>query len=152
MGGRLYFHDPDSGVTALGQAGAGLGYAGIRKSVALKFDLLNDVCEGLDSVGLLVDGTVSTRSSIDLRKTGINLHSGHGFKAHVTYDGERFTVSLTDTVTMASWSHAFPVYIPTIVGRDTAYVGFTGGTGALTASQGIISWDFASANSMPSTR
>lgn len=82
--------------------------------------------------------------SVDLTKTGIDLSSGHSIKAHVTYNGTTLNLTLTDTVTQAAWSHAFTVDIPAIVGGNTAYVGFTGGSGGLTANQEISSWAFTS--------
>src|SRR5690242_971137 len=39
-----------------GAAGAGLGYAGIADSVAVKFDLVNNAGEGTDSVGVFTGG------------------------------------------------------------------------------------------------
>jgi len=53
-------------------------------------------------------------------------------------------MTLTDTVTNASVTEAFPVNIPTMVGGNTAYVGFTGGTGASTATQNVLSWTYTS--------
>ena len=35
-----------------------------------------------------------------------------------------------------------PINIPQIVGGNTAYVGFTGGTGGLSASQKILTWTY----------
>ena len=49
--------------------------------------------------------------------------------ANITYDGEALTLTITDLVTQASWSHPFAIDIPSIVGGNTAYVGFTAGTG-----------------------
>jgi hypothetical protein len=45
---------------------------------------------------------------------------------------------------MASWSHTFFLENPlqTIIGSDTAYSGFTGGTGPGTSTQTIQSWTY----------
>ena len=128
--------------TALGGAGSGLGYANIPRSVAIKFDLYNNAGEGPDSTGLYIDGARPTVPAIDLSGTGIDLHSGDTFKAHMTYDGVNLTMTLTDTVTLATWSHSWPIDIPGTVGGDTAYVGFTGATGAGTSTQEILTWTF----------
>jgi hypothetical protein len=128
--------------TALGGPGDGLGYSGISKSVAIKFDLYNNAGEGADSTGIFTNGAIPTVPAIDLTSTGINLHSGDMMHAHLSYDGNALTLTLTDLVTNATWTQPFAVDIPTIVGGNTAYVGFTAGTGELTAVQQILNWTF----------
>lgn len=132
------------GPTALGALGGDLGYAGIGSSVAVKFDLYNNNGEGVDSTGLYTGGAHPQNiGSIDLTPTGIDLHSGHVFAADLEYDGATLTVKLTDTTTNATATETYPVSIPTQVGGNTAYVGFTGGTGGLTAVQDIINWMYS---------
>ena len=67
--------------------------------------------------------------AIDLTSSGINLHSGDKMDAHIAYDGTTLTLTITDLVTMATFSHPFTINIPAAVGANTAYIGFTGGTG-----------------------
>jgi hypothetical protein len=62
--------------------------------------------------------------------------------AHMVYNGTNLTMTLTDTVTNASVTEVFPVNIPSLVGSSTAYVGFTGGTGAMSATQNVLSWTY----------
>jgi len=62
-----------------------------------------------------------------LTSSGINLHSGDTFEAHITYDGTNLALTITDTSTLATWSHTWAINIPATVGGTTAYVGFTGG-------------------------
>ena len=132
-----------SGPTALGTVGGGLGYGGIPTSVAVKFDLYNNAGEGPDSTGLYTNGAVPTVPAINLSSTGINLHSGDIFNAQLTYNGATLTVVITDTVTNASATQTYTVNIPAIVGGPTAYVGFTGGTGGITAVQDILNWTYS---------
>ncbi len=132
----------NAGPTALGHTGDSLGYAGIPESVAIKFDLFNNAGEGIDSTGIFTDGALPTVPSIDLTGTGINLHSGDMMHAHLSYDGNALTLTLTDLVTNATWTQPFAIDIPTIVGGNTAYVGFTAGTGGKTAVQQILNWTF----------
>jgi hypothetical protein len=135
---------------AVGPAGGGLGYGpdtpggagGIPNSVAVKFDLFNDQGEGVDSTGLYQDGQSPTIPAIDMSGSGINLHSGDVFQVHMTYDGTNLTVTITDTITNALFSQVYAVNIPQIVGASTAFVGFTAGTGGLTAIQEILTWKF----------
>ena len=131
--------------TALGTAGGGLGYAGMGKSVAVKFDLYNNNGEGINSTGLYVNGAAPTIPFVDLTNTGIDLHSGNPFNVHMTYDGTTLVMTITDgTDSTKTFSTSFTVNIPSIVGSPTAYVGFTGATGGLTAIQDILTWTYVS--------
>jgi hypothetical protein len=110
--------------------------------VAVKFDLFNAGGEGPDSTGLYTDGAVPTVPAIDLSSTGINLHSGDTMAVQMVYNGTTLTMTMTDTVTKASYTTGFTINIPSTVGSNTAYIGFTGGTGGLTATQAILTWTY----------
>jgi hypothetical protein len=152
-GDGMTFTIQNVGPTALGLSGGGLGYGpplpggtgGISKSAAIKFDLFNNDGEGGNSTGLYTNGESpsTVADSIDLTPSGINLLSGSTINAHVVYDGTNLTLTLTDT-SNDTFTHAWPVNLPTIVGGNTAYIGFTGGTGGNTSSQKVESWTFAS--------
>jgi Legume lectin domain/Chitobiase/beta-hexosaminidase C-terminal domain len=131
------------GSSAVGLFGSGLGYQGITKSVALKFDLFNNAGEGVDSIGIFTNGVAPTVPSTDLSSTGINLHSGDAMAVHLVYNGTTLTMTITDTVTKAAYTTSFTVNIPSVVGGNTAYVGFTAGTGAAIASQKILNWSYS---------
>ena len=146
----ITFTIQNNGPTALGGSGGQLGYGGIPNSVAIKFDLYNNAGEGPDSTGLYVNGAMPTVPAINLTATGINLHSGDYFNATLTYDGSNLTLTLTDAITLATWSHVFVINIPAIVGGNTAYVGFTGGTGGHTSSQKLTSWTYVPGPPLPS--
>jgi hypothetical protein len=147
------------GPTALGPPGGGLGYGsdtvgvggGLPRSMAIKFDLFSNAGEGIDSTGIFTDGRSPTirqpglgvgfpDTSIDLSSTGIDLHSGHPFRVNLGYDGTNLTETITDTVTHVSFTATYVVNIPGLVGSDVGYMGFTGGTGGLTAVQDVRSW------------
>jgi hypothetical protein len=130
------------GPTALGAVGGALGYKGIAKSVAVKFDLHSNAGEGIDSTGIFTNGASPTVPSIDLTGTGIDLHSGDMMHASLNYDGTALTLTITDLATNATWTQPFVVDIPSNVGGNTAYVGFTAGTGSTTAVQQILNWTF----------
>ncbi len=146
----MTFAIQNAGTTALGSAGGGLGYAsstcgstsGILTSVAVKFDLFQNCQEGNNSTGLYTNGASPTVPAITLGG-GVNLHSGDIFQVHMTYDGTKLTMTITDTVTNATFTTSWTINIPAIVGGNTAYVGFTGGTGGQTAKQEIISWTYS---------
>ncbi|HLZ07472.1 MAG TPA: chitobiase/beta-hexosaminidase C-terminal domain-containing protein, partial [Chloroflexota bacterium] len=131
-----------AGVWAIGGNGATLGYGGIASSVGVKFDLYSNAGEGSDSTGIYTAGAMPTLPSVDMTGSGVNLHSGDVMHAHLSYDGATLTVTITDTVTSANFTTSAAVNIPTIVGANTAYVGFTGGTGGLTAVQNVLNWTY----------
>ena len=141
----------NDGVSAIGIGGGGLGYQGIRKSVAIKFDLHNNAGEGADSTGLYIDGAPPTIPATNLISSGINLHSGDVMHAHLAYDGSTLTLTLTDTITGATVTESYAVNIPAILGGRTAYIGFTGGTGEYSAIQNILSWSYSSNNLTPNS-
>jgi hypothetical protein len=145
----LTFAIQGQGPAALGGVGGSLGYQRIADSVAVKFDLYNNDGEGIDSTGLYTGGAAPTVPSVDLSSTPINLRSGDVMRAHIVYDGTNLTMTLTDTVTGGSVTEVFPVNIPSLVGANTAYVGFTGGTGGETSTQNVLSWTYSAGASAP---
>ena len=64
------------------------------------------------------------------------------FSVTLTYDGTMLTETITDTATKAMFSRSYAVDIASLVGSNVAYVGFTGGTGDLTAIQDIQTWTY----------
>jgi hypothetical protein len=145
------------GPTALGPSGGGLGYGPdkptspdaspntpIGKSVALKFDLFSNAGEGANTTGMYENGASPTVPAIDLTASGINLHSGDTMTVTLTYDGTTLGLTITDGVAGKTFSTSWPVNIPSLVGGNTAYVGFTAGTGGSSSSQKIESWTFTS--------
>jgi hypothetical protein len=147
------------GAGALGGPGGGLGYGsdhvggplGLPRSLAIKFDIYNNSGEGINSTGIFTDGRSPTvrdpslgpgfpDNSVDLTGTGIDLHSGDPFQVDLSYDGTTLTETITDTVTNATFTTTYVVNIPALLGSDVGYLGFTGGTGGLTAVQDVLSW------------
>jgi len=135
---------------ALAGVGGALGYGpdkskgivGIPNSVAVKFDVYNNVGEGANSIGVYLNGATPTTPSTSLAGTGITLSSGNTISAHLSYDGTNLSISLKDPVTNGSYSGKFAVNIPNALHSTTGYVGFTAGTGGLSASQKILTWTF----------
>lgn len=143
----------NTGPQALGGLGGGLGYgsdpynglgAGIGQSVALKFDLFDNSGEGVNSIGVFTGGASPTLPSLDLTPTGLNLHSGDTFAVHLTYDGTTLGATITDVNNQAlTYTASFPINIPQAVGGNYAFMGFTAGTGGLSATQNILSLTFS---------
>ncbi len=141
-----------AGPGALGPVGGGLGYGpdtpgeapGIGESVAVKYDLYSNAGEGADSTGLYTNGASPTIPATDMTASGVDLHSGDTMSVHMIYDGVILTMTITDSSVNKSFTKTWPVNIPSLVGGNNAYVGFTGGTGGQTASQKIETWTFVS--------
>ncbi|MGB8324310.1 MAG: hypothetical protein WCE52_15230, partial [Candidatus Acidiferrum sp.] len=71
-----------------------------------------------------------------------NIHNPDIFNVQLTYNGTNLTMTITDTTTNATFTDTWPINIPSTVGGNTAYAGFTAGTGGATAIQEIIGWTF----------
>jgi len=143
QGNGFTFTLQNVGTTALGGDSAGLGYQNIGESVAVKFNFYNYEAEGNDSTGFYTDGEPPVLPSVDLTPSGIVLASGDSIHAHITYDGATLTLNLLDLVTNDKFSVTQAINIPQTVGATTAYVGFTGGTGGLSASQKLLTWTYS---------
>jgi hypothetical protein len=112
--------------------------------VAVKFDLYNNAGEGTNSTGLYTNGASPTVPATTLGGN-VNLHSGDVFNVHIKYDGTTLTMTITDATTPAdTFTTSWAVNIPGAVGGNTAYAGFTGGTGGATATQEILTWTLTS--------
>lgn len=141
-GDGITFAIQNAGPSALGTNTGGLGYAKINKSIAIKFDTSNQAGEGTDSTGLYTDGAKPTVPALDLTSSGIVLRSGDLMSVHATYDGTTLTMTLLDEVTNDTFTFSNAIDIPSLVGANTAYVGFTGSTGGLTSTQSILTWTY----------
>ena len=143
------------GANALGDGGSNLGYAPIPFSVALKFKTfaLGDPNMNGDpsssTVSLLTNGQDPTGSGLgltDLLQFGqdFDLGAGATFRADVTYSMQtgRLSLTLTNQNTNKTINLSFPANIPAYVGGNSAYVGFTGGTGLFVSDQRILSWQY----------
>lgn len=142
QGNGFTFTIQNVGPNALGGTSAGLGYQGIQKSVAVKFNFYNYQNEGSDSTGIYTNGQPPVLPTVDLTPSGIVLGSGDSIQAQVNYDGTTLTLNLLDLVTNKTFTMSQVINIPQIVGGNTAYVGFTGGTGGLSSSQKILTWTY----------
>jgi hypothetical protein len=143
QGNGFTFTIQNAGATALGGDSAGLGYQDILKSVAVKFNFYNYNGEGSDSTGIYTNGQAPGLPTVDISPSGIQLGSGDSIQATVSYTGLTLTLQLFDLVTNKTFTYSQAINIPQIVGANTAYVGFTGGTGGLSSSQKLISWTYS---------
>lgn len=142
QGNGFTFTIQNAGPTALGGSASGLGYGGILKSVAVKFNFYNFNGEGSNSTGFYTNGQAPVLPTVDISPSGIQLNSGDSIQATVSYTGLTLNLKLLDLITNKAFTYSQPMNIPSIVGSNTAYVGFTGGSGGLSSSQKLISWTY----------
>src|SRR6202030_4514670 len=140
----ITFTIQNAGLAALGGMGGNLGYAGIANSVAVKFDLYNNSGEGINSTGLYQNGALPMTPASDLTSSGINLHSGDKLAVHMTYNGATLAMTITDGATGAVYNTSWPINIPQVIGSNTAYLGFTSGTGGVQVTRMTHTTPFSS--------
>lgn len=133
------------GPTALGGGGGGCGYSGIATSVAVVFDIYPN---GDSYTGLFTNGAAPSAENSGTN-LNLNFHNGNIFRARFVYDGATLQVTITDTVSNASETQNYTINIPSTIGGNTAYVGFTAATGGLNANQDIRTWTFSTRPAAP---
>jgi len=154
------------GPRAIGSSGSGLGYmidrfapfaaemqSTILHSFAVKFGLRDENGAAVSRLALLVNGAqMANFVDVDLLQTRpgpIDLRSGNPITARLSYDGEILFVQLTDEKTKAATQNfrliAGDISAAINSVQGLAFVGFTGGTGGLSAEQEIVRWDFQTA-------
>jgi hypothetical protein len=117
-------------------------------SILVKFDLFDVQIDspGANLTGFYSGGTypqAPNNPQYDMSASGINMESGDLFTCTITYDGSSLTETLTDTMTKATYTKTYTgINIPSLVGGNTAYVGFGGSTGAGTVTQSLSSWTY----------
>jgi Legume lectin domain/Chitobiase/beta-hexosaminidase C-terminal domain len=143
------------GPTVVGAISQALGYGGMNannggtggtsygllNSVAIAFNQWSGPDPG-NSIGLYTKGATPTGSQVP---TGLNFSSGHPFTVTLSYSGTTLSLSMTDTVTGTTFTHNFTIDIPSAVGGNTAYVGFTGSSGGAAAIAAVQSWTHTAA-------
>jgi Chitobiase/beta-hexosaminidase C-terminal domain/Legume lectin domain len=121
------------------QGGLAPGYQSLWNSLAVVFDIYNG-----NLTGLYTKGAFPTGSGVAI--TGVTLSSGNPIACTLTYSAsaQTLTLSMTDTVTTKTFSHTWTaVNLPTIVGGNSAYLGFSGATGGMTANQNVLSLTYS---------
>lgn len=142
----LAFVIQSKGPDAIGGGGGGLGYSGIRNSLAVEFDTwLNDSFE---------PGFGANHVSVQTSGTGPNTPSAASSRAHAAMatmaDGKPHTVTITyrDNVLHVAADGLrlpdVPINLSTTLGLSDgkAFVGFTAATGLAVANHDIVSWSF----------
>src|SRR5262245_17023523 len=126
------------GPTALGDGGGALGYGPLNHSVAVVFRNF-PTQTGLGTNGSFQPGVPIPGFDFNASAQATPRHT---FRATLSYDGTTLTETLQNLTTGAMFNTSFPVNISALVGGNTAFVGFTGGTGGLNAQQDIQTWTY----------
>lgn len=131
------------GVDAIGGIGGSLGYVGITgKTVAYQINLYDGYVEGSNFVTSNVSGNY-------LATGPVQFSSGHSIDVVLVYDADAQTITetLTDTVTGSKFSRTYSgIDLAAVLGQ-TAYIGFTGGSGGDTAIQTVTGFSISGGNS-----
>jgi glucose/arabinose dehydrogenase len=144
-----------AGANARGEAGGYLGYddnpttpgaPAIDSSLAIEFDTFKNTWDvGGNQISVLRDGDV-TQTLAESSPT-LDLNSGSPLNAWIEYDGtnDRLEVFLANNTTRPRTpSLTTTVDLSAVVNGESAFVGFSGGTGGRTNLQDIESWNFSS--------
>ena len=167
--------------TGLGASGNGMGYQGVANSVAIEFDTYNNgnpaslgpvatEPNSSNHVAIDLDGALSNANAVNVY--GISscgfpggtpsqssnavagcMSNGDLWTATITYDGSLLNVLLSDPAEGSVFNAIInlPIDIASYLGGNTAYVGFTGSTGAGWENEDITSWQFADTPTLPPT-
>ena len=164
----------------LGTAGYGMGYQGVPNSLAIEFDTYNNGNPGSlgwfaaepdssNHVSLDIGGALSNANWTNVYGNGSCgfaggtpaqapnsaagcMSNGDLWTATISYDGSALNVSLFDPA-MGTTFNALtnvPLDLSSILGTDTAYVGFTGSSGAGWENEDIVNWRFSNTAVLPS--
>jgi hypothetical protein len=116
------------------------------KSILVKFDLYNNSKDtgGANLTGFYSGGVKPQppEAEYDMSPSGIDMQSGHLMEATLTYNGTVLMETVTDKKTGATFRNSYSADIPSLVGGDTALVGFGGSTGGAMVTQNIKSWTY----------
>jgi hypothetical protein len=125
----------------IGGGGGGIGYQGIGQSAAVEFDTWHNPFDpDSNHVGVDTNGNVT---SLATQHVSPNFDDGNIWFAWIDYDGGLLSIRANQTgVRPASALLSQSLDIPALLGGNTAYVGFTSGTGADWGNHDILSWEY----------
>jgi len=133
--------------SSIGGGGLGIGYAGINNSVGVEFDTWcnednNDPSS--NHIGINLNGDVNHGiGSPNTVNVSPDFDDGNLWYAWVDYNGTTLEVRANQTGAYPATSLISQTLdIPSILGQNTAFIGFTSGTGAAFGNHDIISWQY----------
>lgn len=113
----------------------------IANSAAVQFNIYQNSTTGLGTNGAINHNTPTAP---------VTLNSGNPVNVTLAYNGTFLRETLTDTVTGQTFGTTHIVNLPQTVGNGgNAFVGFTGATGGVSATQTIENFQYTSGNVAP---
>jgi hypothetical protein len=129
-----------AGLRALGGWGGGLGYRGIRPSIAVELDDFHNAPDPAgDHIGIVLGGNPDVH--LATAPTAKPLY-GNTITVRVVYDAPSHRLRVFDGTNLVLDQS---VDVAHELGTDRAWVGFTGATGDLTSVQDISKWTMVTA-------
>ncbi len=128
-------NDP-RGVTALGGGGGSLGYSAITPSVGLEMNIYSPNTRGIT---FQQNGTIpaaGTGGFSPILPVGLG-DNANPIQVNLIYSGGILNATFKDLVTSATFTTNYTVNIPSVVGANQAYIGFTGADGGVFSTQVI---------------
>lgn len=123
--------------TALGAPGGSLGCSGITPSFAMEFNIYSSYGVGM---ALSPNSQIGTYNGT----APVNLAGGNPINVSLSYNGTLLSITLTDTVTHASFSTNAEINLFETLGSVTAYVGMTAADGGISSTQIVSNFQFTS--------
>jgi hypothetical protein len=150
-GAAFILQNAPAGANAVSTAGFGgaYGYYGITPSAAIELSQDGGYSPGAPGTGFYTDGAVPQAGGAPLLSVPF-LNSGDLISVEVSYIGGDLTESLDDLTTPGTFFHDYGlVNLPLLVGGNTAFIGFSGGTGAGADTQVVSSFSFTTPAAVP---
>ena len=142
--------------SSLGGLGQGIGYSGIGTSLGVEFDTWHNSANNDPSqshVGINLNGSVNHNSGLPTADiTGPELDDGDQWFTWIDYDGTNLEVrlSMVDSRPIDALI-SYELDLPSVLGQETAFVGFTSATGAAWANHDILDWSYTGFVPAPGT-
>jgi hypothetical protein len=134
-----------AGLAALGAPGGALGYWAIAPSVGLEFNIYSGSRGGVGIAFGTNGATAQDGGGSPYASTlPVNIASGNPINVALRYAGGIMSLTLTDSVAGTTFSLNLAADLPSILGANTAYVGFTGASGGSPSHQQVSDFTFVS--------
>jgi hypothetical protein len=142
-------HNDPRGPSVLSGGGGTFGIAGVNPSAELEFNIYPPA-NGGEGIAFNINGNLGNYgTAVNTPTAPVVLDTGHHINVVFTYAAGIGRVTLTDAETQATFNTtinltALGTDLPTLVGGNTAYVGFSGADGGVASYQQISNFRFIS--------
>lgn len=125
--------------------GSGLGYQGMQNSAAIEFNLAPIFGPPhVQGTNLAVDGSTGVYNP-----TGAVAfwNNNETVQTTLTYSGNILTENLLDLTTLATYTTQYSIDLSSVLGSNSAFIGFTGATGGNASTQIVSDFSFTNGGS-----